>query len=188
MIAAATFISNTDNYTYPIEKWKKALKKYPQHIKKYPNNSVKNPGDIATFQNETLQEVFKNYDYCLFVQADIFYKEPKRFDISNYLDDVYLFDVEDIKNNQYLYTHNFGVTLIPKKSNAYFVGDGAYTNFFKKAKITLGYSIGYLSELDFKNHKTQQKKIWNQNSEEDFKQYKERKFINNDPKYSFLFK
>jgi hypothetical protein len=167
-ICAATFISNTNNFHYPVELWREQLTGFDGiHIKNYPKNSVKIPADIATFQNETLKEVFeKGYDFCLFVQADIFFDSDKTDTMYDFAERSlkghnHTFGIEDIKLYHYLYKHYFGVTLISKDSIKNFVGDGAYPESHnKRDDIIAGYSMGYMSKELFYTHKNSQSHVW----------------------------
>jgi len=167
-ICAATFVSDTDHYTYPIDLWEKQLTGFDGvHIKNYPKNSVKKPSDIADFQNKVLKEVFnQGYDYCLLVQADIFFDSEKTDVIYAIANDSikghnHTFGIEDIKLFQYLYSHYFGISLISKYSLLNFIGDGAYPESHNlRDDVIAGYSMGYMSKDMFYGHKKSHSSVW----------------------------
>jgi hypothetical protein len=164
-ICAATFYANSIYYKYPIEIWKEQLTGFNQHIKQYPEGHVRKPEDIATCQNETLKEVFeKGYDFCLFVQADIWFDKAMTNKIKEFAIDFtqnYCFGVEDIRLYHYFYKHHFGISLIGKKNGHTFIGDGAYPeNYNCRSDIVMGYSMGYLGRKNRIAHLNQQKTIW----------------------------
>ena len=62
-LIAATFVSNTEDYQYPVELWKQGLKDFETRV--FEGRKVNIPGDIATIQNECLTELFKEYKLFL---------------------------------------------------------------------------------------------------------------------------
>ena len=64
-IIAATFVHNTEYYSYPIELWKSGLREFETKV--FESRKVEKPGDIATIQNECVNELLKVYHNILWV-------------------------------------------------------------------------------------------------------------------------
>ena len=72
---AATFVSNSKYYSYPVKLWKQGLKHFETRI--FGTRKVLKPEDIATIQNECLKELFKTHDSVYWLQADLIFDSAK---------------------------------------------------------------------------------------------------------------
>ena len=72
---AATFISNSEHYSYPVELWKQGLKHFETRV--FETRKVLKPEDIAIIQNECLTELFKTHEIVYWLQADLIFDSDK---------------------------------------------------------------------------------------------------------------
>ena len=164
---AATFISNSQYYSYPVELWKQGLKNFETKV--FETRKVLKPEDIAIIQNECLTELFKTHEIVYWLQADLIFDAEKTQKV---LDMVYTtdFNFELGISKCMLYMDyaisGFGSLVIRKKwfneAGGKFNGDGAYCGNSGSGCLNeiFGIDVGYLGKSNFKNHLTQQKTIW----------------------------
>jgi hypothetical protein len=156
-IIAATFVSNTKYYQYPIELWKQGLKDFETKV--FECRKVQKPRDIATIQNECLEELFKDYHNVLWVQADLIFIPKKKDLIMRHLGLNVCYKAEHIKRYyRQCYSH-YGLCLVNKGR---FVGDGAYMKSYNVNDNVCAICAGYFGEANYRNHTAQQVRIWNQ--------------------------
>lgn len=177
-IIAATFVSNTEFYQYPVELWKQGLKDFETKI--FECRKVKIPGDIATIQNECLNELLKEYHHVLWVQADIIFLPEKKDLIMSHLGLDVCYGVEHIKRYYYQYVSHFGCSLVFKEK---FVGDGAYMKSYNVVKEVCAIDAGYFGEANYRNHTAQNIKTWRQLAPE----YHKNKIIKPEGRHKQLF-
>ena len=164
---AATFISNSEYYSYPVELWKQGLKDFETKV--FETRKVLKPEDIAIIQNECLTELFKTHDTVYWLQADLIFdaeKTQKVHDTINATDTNA--GLAMIKNMMYMGygISGFGSLVIRKDrfNDTKFNGDGAYCGVCDGwTKEPFGIDVGYLGKTNFKNHLKQQKTIWPNN-------------------------
>ena len=157
-IIAATFVHNTEFYSYPVELWEWGLSEFETKV--FESRKVEKPGDIATIQNECITELLKDYHNVLWVQADLIFIPEQSHIIMNHLGSNNCFGVRHIKIFHYLYTHHYGCCLL---NDASFTEDGAYPKTYNRlTELECAVDAGYIGMANYKNHTNQQIRIWDQ--------------------------
>jgi len=161
---AATFISNSQHYSYPVELWKQGLKNFETKI--FETRKVLKPCDIGDIQNECLTELFKTHDIVYWLQADLIFNPDKTQELHNLIDiHKFNFGLLIRKCMMYMdYGLNYFGSLVIRKENfniSKFTGDGAYCGSgCVDMGGCFGIDVGYLGHNNFKNHMAQQTQIW----------------------------
>ena len=127
---------------------------------------IKAPADIATAQNKCLDMLLSNFDFVVWIQADIFLTEEAKRIIKEVCLERNLHGAFSLKTRHLRLFHvagttYFGVSIIGRNCEGRFVGDGSHI----QGAVSLGsddctIDIGYLSIPQYKRHLRQHAKTW----------------------------
>jgi len=163
-MVAATFVSNTQYYSYPIELWKQGLKGFETKV--FECRKVFKPEDIAIIQNECLTELFKTHDRVYWLQADLIFDSEQTEKLLNLIDDSEAnsgFGIQKVKlyYDQGISCHGSVVMkreLFHEKDSRFWE-DGAQPERMYQHTDVYGIDVGYLGYKNFIEHTRQQTRI-----------------------------